>query len=82
MAAYEDFHFFRTATLRAPVAARRDEPSPSRDALRAELERLHFELRSMRRTLDRQRRWRDRIRRLVDTFVPRSSPTRRTSDAD
>jgi hypothetical protein len=82
MAAYEDFNFFQTATLRAPVAARRDDPSPSRDALRAELERLHFELRSMRRTLDRQRRWRERIRRLVDIVVPRSSPTRRTSDAD
>ena len=80
MAAYEDFNFFQTATLRAPAAKRRDLPSPSRDALRTELERLHLELRSMRKTLDRQRRWRDRLRRLVGYIVPRPSPTRRSRD--
>jgi len=81
MAAFEDFSFFRAATLRAPLAKRRDEPSPGRDALRAELERLHVELRSMRKALDRQHRWRDRIRRLVGYVVPRPAPARRSRDA-
>ena len=80
MAAYEDFNFFQTATVRGPSAKRR-EPSPSRDALRAELERLHVELRSMRKTLDRQQRWRDKLRRLVGYVVPRPSPSRRTRDS-
>ncbi len=81
MAAFEDFNFFQqTATLHAPVSARRDEPSPRRDALRTELVRLHVELRSMRRTLDRQRRWRDRLRRLVWSMLSRSSHARRSRD--
>ena len=78
MAAFEDFNFFQAATLRSPSASRRAEPSPSRDALRAELEQLHVELRSMRKTLDRQRKWRDRIRRLVGYVVSRPSPARRS----
>jgi hypothetical protein len=80
MAAYEDFNFFQVATVRAPSKSRGGETSPSRDALRAELERLHLELRTMRKTLDRQRRWRDRIRRLMGYVVP-SAPSRRSRDS-
>ena len=87
MAAYEDFNFFQVSTLRAPFAKRRGEtsadpetPSPSRDALRAELDRIHLELRTMRKTLERQRRWRDRIRRLMGYVVP-SAPSRRSRDS-
>jgi hypothetical protein len=88
MAAYEDFNFFQVSTLRAPFAKRRGEtsadpetPSPSRDALRAELERIHLELRTMRKTLERQRRWRERLRRLMGYVVPRASPSRRARDS-
>ena len=90
MAAYEDFNFFQVATVRGSVARRRDgtsaspeTPSPSRDALRAELERLHLELRTMRKTLDRQRRWRDRLRRLMGYVVPGTAiaPSRRSRDS-
>jgi hypothetical protein len=77
MAAYEDFSFFQQATLRAPAASRRVESSPTRDALRTELERLHVELRRMRKTLDRHQRWRERLRRLVGYVVPGSVPARR-----
>lgn len=76
MAAYEDFQFFRAASA-PPAARQRGEPSPSRDALRGELERLHVELRRMRKTLHRRTRWRDRLRRLMLSIVPRNAPSRR-----
>ena len=90
MAAYEDFNFFQVSTVRAPFAKRRGEtsadpetPSPSRDALRAELERMHLELRTMRKTLERQRRWCERLRRLMGYVIPRtaSAPSRRSRDS-
>jgi hypothetical protein len=76
MAAFEDFEFFKNAASRAtataapPAQVRRSGPSPTRDALRIELQRLHIELRKMRRIVDRRRRWRDRLRRFVRSVVP------------
>jgi len=81
MAAFEDYEFFLNTAPRKAAAVLREEPaSPRRDALRAELERLHQELRHMRKTLDRRANWRDRLRRLVRRVVLRSAPARRVRE--
>jgi hypothetical protein len=71
MAAFEDFEYFKNASRATSAApSRRGSPSPTRDALRIELQRLHIELRKMRRIVDRRRRWSDRLRRWVRYVVP------------
>jgi hypothetical protein len=72
MAAFEDFEYFKNATSRGPAStpARRNGSSPTRDALRIELQRLHLELRRMRRIVDRRSRWSDRLKRWVRYVVP------------
>jgi len=78
MAAFEDFNYFQSVTTRGAHGGRIEAtPALRRDALRAELERLHVELRRMRRSLARRDRWGDRLRRLVRRVVLGSAPARR-----
>lgn len=73
MAAYEDFEFFLNSKRRAPAPL---APTTPRDALRAELERLHSEVRRMRahdrarRQARFSRRWTQRLGRFVARVLP------------
>lgn len=73
MAAYEDFEFFRNVRRRASAPPREPALTP-RDALRAELERLHDEVRRLRAHHRVRRRGAligRSLRRLVARFLPR-----------
>lgn len=75
MAAYEDFEFFRTGSTSAPVATRSPESHVrrgQRDALVAELARLHGEVRRLRSHLH-GRTWTSRLRRFVSKIVPQEA---------
>jgi len=74
MAAYEDFEFFRTSRRRASAPPRDPAPTP-RDALTAELARLHDEVRRLRahqRARRRGARLGRSLRRLVARLLPRA----------
>jgi hypothetical protein len=85
MAAFEDFRFFQNSAPRPAGAAgalvAEAASRPRRDALRAELERLHTELEQMRVSLERRDRrrdgWRERLLRLVRRTLLPSRPSRR-----